>query len=231
MDSERHRRQMELLINTIEPWLKERYERTGRGAYVGGDMFVYFSIEQVRSNDVRGPDVFVTLDVEPGERKSWVVWDEGKGPDIVIELLSESTRNFDKTGKKAIYQDKLRVPEYYWFDPKNPDDFAGFALGGGLYHPIAPDEEGRVPSSNLEGLFLTRWRGCIHGIEATWLRWCTADGALLPTEAERAEHEAERAEHEAKRAKHEAERAEHEAERAERLARKLRELGIDPEAL
>jgi len=210
MDSERHRRQMELLINTIEPWLMQRYELTGRGGYVGGDMFVYFSTDQVRSNDFRGPDVFIALDVAPGERKSWVVWDEGKGPDIVIELLSESTSSLDKNGKKLIYQNKLRVPEYYWFDPKNPDDFAGFALLGGSYQAIVPDGKGRLASPCLDGLCLTRWAGSYHGINATWLRWSTADGVLLHTEAERAAHE---------------------AQRAERLAHKLRELGIDPDAL
>jgi Uma2 family endonuclease len=106
METERHRKQMELLINSLEPWLGER-------GYVSGNMFVYFSPNQVKNEDFKGPDVFVALGRSNQERKSWIVWEEGKAPDVVIELLSESTAQFDKTKKKQIYQDKLKVPEYY----------------------------------------------------------------------------------------------------------------------
>jgi Uma2 family endonuclease len=34
-------------------------------------------------------------------RKSWVVWQEGKVPNIVIELLSDTTANHDKSDKKT----------------------------------------------------------------------------------------------------------------------------------
>lgn len=224
LETERHRQQIALLLNTIQPWLAERHRTTGEGSYASGNMFVYFSVTQTRKYDFRGPDVFIVLDVEPGERKSWVVWEQGKGPDIVIELLSESSRHFDKNGKKDIYQDRLRVPEYYWFDPWNADDLAGFSLCNGHYKPIAPDQRDRLPSRRLGGLCLTRWRGRFQGIDATWLRWSTPDGVLLPTEGELAERETERAERES-------ERAERESERAERMARKLRELGIDPDSL
>ncbi len=50
-------------------------------------------------------------------------------------------------------------------------------------------------------------------------------------EARRAEEEARRAEEEARRAEKEARRAEKEARRADRLAAKLRELGVDPDAV
>ena len=115
LESERHRLQMNLLIESLKLWLNPQ----GAG-YVGGNMFIYFNTEQLRNRDFRGPDVFVVLDVPQRERKSWVVWDETKGPDVVIELLSESTAEYDKTGKKEIYRDRLRVPEYIWFDPFNP---------------------------------------------------------------------------------------------------------------
>jgi len=92
-------------------------------------MFVYYSLEQARNQDFKGPDVFVVLVVPRRERKSWVVWEEGKGPDVVIELLSNSTAEHDKTAKKQTYQNRLRVPEYFWFDPFNPEDLAGFPFG------------------------------------------------------------------------------------------------------
>ena len=250
MESELHRQQMELLINALEPWLGQRRNSTGTGGYIGGNMFVYFSLEQVRNKDFCGPDVFIVLDAEPKIRKSWVVWEEGKGPDVVIELLSESTQGLDKTAKKEVYQNQLRVPEYYWFDPDNPDDFAGFELCNGTYKELQFDEKGRLTSLRLDGLRLGRWQGRCHGNQTTWLRWYTAEGALLPTaeeraeqeaqraeqEAQRAEQEARRAEQEARRAEQEAQRAEHEAQRAEQeaqralaLEQKLRALGIDPD--
>ena len=92
LESERHVLAMVLLISSLKPWLRRRYRDTGEGGYVGGDMFLYFSPEQVKNRHFRGPDVLVALGVEPGERKSWVSWQEGKGPDVVIELLSGSTQ-------------------------------------------------------------------------------------------------------------------------------------------
>lgn len=130
MESERHLLQMQLLMESLRLWWADPQD-----FYVGGNMEVYFSLEQVRNKDFRGPDLFVVLGVPRRERKSWVVWEEGKGPDVVIELLSASTAEQDKTEKKQIYQNQLRVPEYFWFDPFNPEDWAGFALQNGVYEP------------------------------------------------------------------------------------------------
>ena len=93
-------------------------------------------------------DYFVVLDVEHRARKSWVVWQEGKGPDVVIEFLSETTTEIDRTVKKQVYQDEVRVPEYFWYDLET-GELAGFALREGGYEPILPDEAGRLPSRRL----------------------------------------------------------------------------------
>ena len=154
--------------------------------------------------------------VPKGERKSWVMWEEGKGPDVVIELLSESTADYDKTEKKRLYEGQVRVPEYFWFDPFNPEDWAGFRLQGGCYEPLAVDGDGALPSQRL-GLRLVRWGGCYQDIQAVWLRWMTAAGTLLPTKDELREQEFQR--------------AEQERGRAERLADRLRALGIDPDTV
>ncbi|MDW8269349.1 MAG: Uma2 family endonuclease, partial [Anaerolineae bacterium] len=104
-------------------------------------------------------------------------------------------------------------------------------LRGGLYHPR--------PDMRLEGLGLglTLWEGVFEGRSDRWLRWCTLEGALIPTGAERAEEERRRvrealrlAAEERRRAEEEARRAEEEHRRAERLAARLRSLGIDPDA-
>lgn len=211
METQRHKWQMDLLIDTISPWLDQRED-----GYASGNMFVYFSTAQLKNQDFKGPDFFAVLDVQKGERKSWVTWEEGKAPDVVIELLSESTTQIDKTEKKQIYQDKLRVPEYFWYDPFNPEDFAEFVLVDGLYEPRQPNEKGWLISGRL-GLALVRWQGEYRGVTTVWIRWATLDGMLLPTPRELAEE-----------AQQKAEEAE---EKAERLAAKLRELGINPESL
>jgi len=40
------------------------------------------------------------------------------------------------------------------------------------------------------GLSLTLWQGVFEGHQDTWLRWCDAEGRLIPTGEERA-HRAE----------------------------------------
>ena len=179
MESERHILQMQLLMDTLKTHWGDR------DVFVGGNMFVYYSLQQVRNRDFRGPDFFVVLDVPRGERKSWVIWEEGKGPDVVIELLSESTAEEDRGHKMRVYQDWLRVPEYYWYDPFS-GELAGFRLSNRRYTPLAPDEQERLTSNTL-GLLLTRWTGTYKGIEAMWLRFAEADGTLLPTPEEKAE--------------------------------------------
>lgn len=173
METQRHKLQMDLLIDALYPWLEARDD-----GYIGGNMFVYYSLAQVRNQDFRGPDFFAVLGVPKGERKSWVVWEEGKTPDVVIELLSESTASFDKNEKKRIYLNQMHVPEYFWFDPFNPNDWAGFTLQSSQYKPIPINEKNQLVSQSL-GLALVRWEGNYQGVNATWLRWATLEGNLL----------------------------------------------------
>ncbi|WP_330359406.1 Uma2 family endonuclease [Moorena bouillonii] len=190
-----------------------------------------------------GPDVFVVLGVPKVERLSWVVWEEGKGPDVIIELIYDSTANTDKTTKKVVYQDQVRVPEYFWYDPFNPEDFAGFRLHNGVYQPLTEDEQGRLISERL-GLALVRWQGVYkNNVDTTWLRWATLEGIVLPTAEEiavQAEEKAAQAQQQAVQAQEQAAQAKQEAtqaqqqlaqaqQRAEQLAARLRAMGVDPD--
>jgi Uma2 family endonuclease len=190
MESARHRMQMELLLRGLELWSEARGD-----VVANGNQFLYFNTEHLRAQDFRGPDVYVAIGVRPGERKSWVVWQEGKAPDVVIELLSASTAGADKGEKLRIYRDQLRVPNYYWFDPFAPEDRAGFILRGNSYLPLLPDGAGRLPVPSL-GLKLGLWQGRYLGLDTQWLRWTDQDGHLLPLreEAERARADAAEAE-------------------------------------
>ncbi len=211
METQRHKWQMDLLIDGLSTWLDARED-----GYVNGNMFIYFSLAQVKHQDFKGPDFFAVLGVPKGERKSWVVWEEEKAPDVVIELLSYSTAKQDKTEKKQIYQDKLRVSEYFWYDPFNPEDWAGFTLQDGRYEPMPLTSQGWLLSERLQ-LALVRWSGDYRGIETVWLRWATLTGEVLPT----AQELAVAAQQKAATAQ----------QKAARLAQKLRDLGIDPDAL
>lgn len=82
----------------------------------------------------------------------------------------------------------MRVPEYFWYDPFNSEDWAGFSLINGTYQPLKLDECDRYISKQLK-LALVRWFGVYRGIEAVWLRWETLEGELLPTDKEVSEME------------------------------------------
>ncbi|HEX9618965.1 MAG TPA: Uma2 family endonuclease, partial [Polyangiaceae bacterium] len=140
--------------------------------YVGGNMFLYFSEIQSRKNDFRGPDVFVVTNTTRRERRAWVVWEEdGKGPDVVIELLSATTEKVDRGDKMRIYARLLKVGEYFLFDP-----FSGVFEGYELdvlhagYVAKKPDARGRLRCEQL-GLYLAKVRGTHYAVEADWLRW------------------------------------------------------------
>ncbi len=206
METARHRSQMNLLIETLQHY----WATQGIQGFVGGNMFIYYSLAQVRTQDVRGPDFFAVRDVAGHERKSWVVWEEGKGPDIVIELISESTAAFDRGDKQRIYQNELRVPEYIWYDPLS-GEWAGFGLEDGVYVPLPMDAEERLLCPRL-GLALVRWWGTYQAIPARWLRWATLEGALVLTEAEAERQQAREAQRQAERERQQAEAARQQAE-------------------
>lgn len=224
MESDQHLRQMLLLISCLEMLWQNRND-----FYVSGNMTVYYSPKKIKNRDFRGPDFMVALDTERYPRKSWVVWDEeGKYPNVIIEILSDSTANVDRTTKKALYQNTFRTPEYFWIDP-HTGEFAGFVLVGGTYQPISPNESGRLWSQQL-GLFL--------GVHNLQLRYFTAEGQIVPTPieaAQQAQEKARQAQETAQQAQETAQQASQSAQQTQQkndlLSAKLRELGIDPETL
>ncbi len=200
METARHRDQMWLLIESLKAYWTDRTDY-----YVGGNMFVHYDPEQHQR--VRGPDFFLVLDVEgTRERRSWVVWREGmRFPDLIIELLSDSTRQIDKGEKKQLYARVFRTAEYYLYDPFS-QEFLGYHLRGAEYEEVPPDAERKI-FSPVTGLWLV--------VRGEWLRWMTPEGILLPTPWELAEQARQRAEQERQRAEQEQQRAEQERQRAE----------------
>jgi Uma2 family endonuclease len=145
LESDLHRDQIELLISILKLWWRER-----QNFYASGNLTVYYSPNQKKSEDFRGPDFFVVLGTEKKDRKSWVVWqEEGKYPNLIIEILSDSTAAVDKGLKKQLYQDTFRTPDYFWFDPVT-QEFQGFHLLDGKYQEIQPTSDGKLWSQQLE---------------------------------------------------------------------------------
>jgi Uma2 family endonuclease len=232
LESNRHRITMNVLIRSVQQALAQRND-----FFVGGNMFIYYSSTQARNKDFKGPDFFVVLDIDGSyAREAWIVWEEnGRYPDIIIELLSESTQGVDKGTKKDLYEKTFRTPDYFIYDPFNSNSLQGWHLNSNRkYQAIAPDSRGWLWCETL-GFYLGTWEGAIDRDTGVWLRFFDEDGnlVLLPEEAATlyAEQESQRAEQESQRAEQESQRAEQESQRAERLAARLREMGVDPDNL
>jgi Uma2 family endonuclease len=227
MDTVEHRMQINLLIQSLKLAWAERDD-----FYVSGNQFVYFSEAQVKKNDFLGPDVFVVLGTTTRSRLSWVAWHEdGKLPDVVIELTSESTRHVDHGEKMRIYSNVWRTPEYFLYDPFS-HELEGYRLDAATreYQRIVPTANGDLECRVL-GLALGVRETLYDDISWPWLRWLDAAGSPLPTPqdralAEQARADAEQARADAERARADAERARADAERAraDALAQKIREL-------
>ncbi|MBW4630641.1 MAG: Uma2 family endonuclease [Iphinoe sp. HA4291-MV1] len=217
MESSLHYMQLLLLVTCLE-WLW----RDRNDFFIGANLTIYFSRQQLRNRDFRGPDFFLVKNTEKRPRNSWVVWEEdGRYPDLIIELLSESTAKVDRNLKKNLYQSRFRTPEYFWFSPENLE-FVGFELVGNEYREIALDARGWRWSQVL-GLYL--------GVDAGKLRYFTSEGDLVPT-PEEAARVAQQAAIEAQQRVSEAELLlEQERQRSQLLAQQLRSLGINPDSL
>ena len=163
---------------------------------------------------LRYPDLLIAFDVAPEtyhRRRAYVIADQGKPPDFVLEVASPSTRRTDATAKRSDYA-ALGITEYWRFDEsvrgRNPR-LAGDRLVGSEYEPIPIAElaEGVLQGySTVLNLYLRWGRG-----ELEWHDPDTGQHIVTFTD-ERSR--ADRAEAEL--------RAEREARLAERLAAETR---------
>jgi Uma2 family endonuclease len=132
--------------------------------YVSGNLLIYY--EEGHPERSVAPDVFVVLDVPKQKRDSYKVWEEGKAPDVVIEITSRSTQKKDEEVKPTLYR-QLGIQEYFQYDPKG--EYLKPALKGRRlishrrYQPMTPiyglDGSLRFTSRVLGGLELRLERG------------------------------------------------------------------------
>jgi Uma2 family endonuclease len=172
LETKRHLYQIILLLQCLEYLWRDRTD-----FFAAGNLTIYYSLRQIKNQDFRGPDFFVVTDTEQRDRKSWTVWEEdGKYPNVIVEILSDSTEQVDRGLKKQLYQDVFHTHEYFWFHPYTLE-FAGWRLDGKQYQPIVPTTEGWLWSKELQ-LYL--------GLHHEQLRYFDADRALVPTPEEAA---------------------------------------------
>jgi len=205
--------------------------------FTGSDLNLYYDVRHPQW--YKRPDWFGVVGVprlydQVDMRLSYVVWQEGINPFVVVELLSPGTEKEDLgegEGEKLpsngngqsiqpesdhkpprkweVYEQILRIPYYVVFS-RYSNELRAFKLVGAHYHALELLES-QVWMAEL-GLGLGLWRGEYQGIGRLWLRWYDAQNNWIPTEAEQERQRAEQAE-----------------SRLESMMQKLREAGIDPD--
>lgn len=189
------------------------YHFRDQQVYVGSDLLLYFEEGDVRKFIV--PDLFVVKDSDPGFRRTFRTWDEGRIPNIVIEVTSKWTRREDELFKPYRYE-MIGVRELFLYDPTGDylqTGLQGYRLLDDGYARIEPDQAGALDSNELDLQFSLESGDLILRDRSS--------GDTLPTEAE-----AERSGREAERSGREA--AEEEVRRLREQLKRLGGDGLDP---
>jgi Uma2 family endonuclease len=194
---------------------------------VSANIFLYYQEGDPKKRV--SPDVMVTLGVPRRDRRSFFVWKEGKAPDVIFEITSDSSIWYDLKEKLQIYQ-QLQIQEYFVFNPlieplTLENTLAGYRLANQVYRTIEQKEEAMISEClqlelALHGTLL-RLRDPKTG---QWIPTLGEANARTREEAEarqRAEQEAQREAEARQRAEQEAQR---EAEARQQVEQKLREM-------
>jgi Uma2 family endonuclease len=102
------------------------FKTIGRTVYLAEELAVLYPGEKPFA-----PDILAVLDVEQpedDERMSWVVAEEGKGPDLVLEVLHRGNRDKDLVENVVRYA-QLGIPEYFIYD-RARQQIHGYRLPG-----------------------------------------------------------------------------------------------------
>jgi len=222
-ETDLHRELMFHVIHTLQAFL------AGVKAYVSGNLLVYF--EEGNPRRSVAPDCFVVFGVEQKRRRIYKIWEEGRGPDVVFEVTSSSTRREDMVGKMGLYA-RLGVREYFLYDPTSdylPQPLMGYWLDEkNVYQPFEPESgiAGEVNGGrSATPAFVSRLLGLRLALDsqgilqfydlATGKRVLSKFEAQAEEERRRAEIEQTRANEERRRAEIEQIRANEERRRAE----------------
>ncbi|WP_041596537.1 Uma2 family endonuclease [Halothece sp. PCC 7418] len=210
--------------------------------YFGVDMGIYYDPDK----SAIVPDGFLSVGVpriiDENLRLSYVLWEEKRVPILVLEVVSQ-TRRGEYTAKKELYQN-LGIQYYVIYNPqrKRKPRLEVYSLENEQY--VLLGNESPIWLEEI-GLGIGKEVGTYEQITREWLYWYDENGErfLTPEErsrqaeskAQQAESKAQQAESKAQQAETKAQQAESKAQqaetKAERYARRLRELGIDPDSV
>jgi Uma2 family endonuclease len=238
------------LIYAVEALARHFQHR--EDVYVSGNLFVYY--QEGNSDAQVAPDVFVVFGVPATDRRTYKIWEEGKAPDVVIEITSKATRKQDRSDKYWLYQ-RLGVGEYFQYDPTGDylqPPLQGYRLDAqGHYQRLAAQQHGggilSLASQRL-GLELHLEERRMRLYDATQQRYlytyaeATTQLAIAEAQVQREAEERRKAEERAHaaeaRARREAEerrkaeaRAQHEAEERRKAEDELAALKAELERL
>jgi Uma2 family endonuclease len=236
LPDEFHSLQPQLLSATLRlvDLAGEQSSEPAQGLFTVHDMNLHFDSKHPKW--YKRPDWFAVIGVsrlyeDRDMRLSYVVWQEGVNPFVVVELQSPGTEAEDlgktvaKSGKAPtkweVYERILRVPYYILFN-RYTDVLKVYKLSGGRYQElISQNDQYWLPELHI-GLGV--WYGEYQGINRLWIRWVDHEGNWILTDTERLELEQQQ--------RQQAEQQRDEAQlKADRLAERLKAMGIDPDEI
>jgi Uma2 family endonuclease len=167
----------ELMIDTIGT-LQDFYADEPM-VYVSGNLLVFYE----RGDRLRhvSPDTFVVKGVPKHQRDNYLIWEEAHSLDVVFEFTSKTTRLEDRDVKFELYEKRLKVREYFLFDPLGDyltPPLQGYRLRQDKFVPIRA-VKGRFPSQVL-GLHIERAGAALRFYHPP-------SGQFLPTRGEKLE--------------------------------------------
>jgi Uma2 family endonuclease len=195
--------------------------------FTGTDLNLYYDVSHSRWH--KRPDWFLVVNVnrlyeETDLRSSYVIWQEGVSPVVVVEFLSPGTEREDlgrfadgadsevleeqsngaeqrpsPPGKFEVYEKILRIPYYIVFNRRD-GRLRFFQLMGTEYQEQQVAEDSPQIWIETLGIGLGVWEGSFEGVPHRWLRWCDGEGTWLLTDTELAEAEAAQAQTEVQQA-------------------------------
>ena len=161
--------------------------------FVGSDQFLYwdrgYDPETDSANPPPSPHVYVTFGVANRLRESYVAWEEGKPPDLVLQVVPPWSRRQDERELPPLYA-KIGVPEFFIHDPdgKLEPPLAGFELQGGAYQPLPTEPLARgvvgIRSKKLGLCLYIRPPNPDRIMESSLGWYDPATGEFLPTRYE-----------------------------------------------
>jgi Uma2 family endonuclease len=159
-ESDSQRKPLTYAVEALDLYFQERAD-----VYVSGNLFIYY--EEGNPEAVVAPDVFVVFGAPKRDRSTYLLWNEPKAPDFVLEITSRSTRSKDQGVKRGIYA-FLGVQEYVQYDPTQEyltPPLKGFQLMGDNYEvmPMTALPDGTmVLHSTVLGLDLRLENGALR---------------------------------------------------------------------